>query len=120
VVKILLIREIVVLVHEQLEVRLTAAADWRRIHSATPQRNALTCRDRCAFLSGEGWLFCSAPPARSWMHMTATISGNRSSSDTEHARASRERGSLGLVVLQHLGRRATALGNGFVTPGLGD
>jgi hypothetical protein len=36
------------------EERLTAAYDWRRIHSATPQRNALTCRDGCAFLSGEG------------------------------------------------------------------
>jgi hypothetical protein len=35
-------------------VRLSAAYDWRRIHSATPQRNALTCRDGCAFLSGEG------------------------------------------------------------------
>jgi transposase len=34
--------------------RHTAAYDWRRIHSATPQRNALTCRDGCAFLSGEG------------------------------------------------------------------
>jgi len=36
------------------KVRHTAAYDWRRIHSATPQRNALTCRDGCAFLSGEG------------------------------------------------------------------
>ena len=34
--------------------RLSAAYDWRRIHSATPQRNALTCCDGCAFLSGEG------------------------------------------------------------------
>jgi hypothetical protein len=33
--------------------RHSAAYDWRRIHSATPQRNALTCRDGCAFLSGE-------------------------------------------------------------------
>jgi hypothetical protein len=37
-------------------VRLSAAYDWRRIHSATPQRNALTCRDGCAYLSGEGSL----------------------------------------------------------------
>jgi hypothetical protein len=36
------------------DMRLFAAYDWRRIHSATPQRNALTCRDGCAFLSGEG------------------------------------------------------------------
>jgi hypothetical protein len=36
------------------DVRHTAAYDWRRIHSATPQRNALTYRDGCAFLSGEG------------------------------------------------------------------
>jgi len=28
--------------------RHSAAYDWRRIYSATPQRNALTCRDRCA------------------------------------------------------------------------
>src|SRR5665647_1556941 len=34
--------------------RHSAAYDWRRIHSATPQRNALTRRDGCAFLSGEG------------------------------------------------------------------
>src|SRR5665811_47731 len=33
---------------------LPAAYDWRRIHSATPQRNALTCRVGCAFLSDEG------------------------------------------------------------------
>jgi hypothetical protein len=32
--------------------RLAAAYDWRRTHSATPQRNALTCRDGCAFMSG--------------------------------------------------------------------
>jgi hypothetical protein len=31
------------------DMRHSAAYDWRRIHSATPQRNALTCRDGCAF-----------------------------------------------------------------------
>jgi len=36
------------------DMRHSAAYNWRRIHSATPQRNALTCRDGCAFLSGEG------------------------------------------------------------------
>ena len=33
------------------ELRHIAAYDWRRIHSATPQRNALTCRDGWALLS---------------------------------------------------------------------
>jgi len=36
------------------KMRHFAAYDWRRIHSATPLRNALTCSDGCAFLSGEG------------------------------------------------------------------
>ena len=43
------------------DMRHSAAYDWRRIHSATPQRNALTCRDGCAFLSGEG-----SAAGRSW------------------------------------------------------
>jgi hypothetical protein len=34
--------------------RLSAVYGCRCIHSATPQRSALTCRDGCAFLSGEG------------------------------------------------------------------
>jgi len=38
------------------EVSVFAAYDWRRIHSATPQRNTLTCRDGCEFLTGEGSL----------------------------------------------------------------
>jgi hypothetical protein len=29
------------------------AYDWRPVHHATPERNALTCRDGHAFLSGE-------------------------------------------------------------------
>ena len=47
--------------------RHSAAYDWRRIHSATPQRNALTCRNGCAYLSGEGSLRGTpdVPPASS-------------------------------------------------------
>src|SRR5674476_1335902 len=45
------------------DMRHSAAYDWRRIHSATPQRNALTCRDGCAYLSGEGSSIGLSPAA---------------------------------------------------------
>jgi hypothetical protein len=49
--------------------RHSAAYDWRRIHSATPQRNVLTCRDGCAFLSGEGSPYADRHRARTVRHL---------------------------------------------------
>src|SRR5664279_3568571 len=58
-------------------VRPTAAYDWRRIHSATPQRNALTCRDGCAFLSGEGSPYADRRRARAARHLDPRDVGYR-------------------------------------------
>ena len=62
---------------------LVAAYDWRRIHSATPQRNALTCRDGCAFLSGEGSAIATLFPWRS----SSTDHTVRSTSSGLHLRS---------------------------------
>jgi hypothetical protein len=57
--------------------RHSAAYDWRRIHSAMPRRNALTCRDGCALLSGEGSLTgpsaFSGLEARKWQGQTKSV-----------------------------------------------
>ena len=58
-------------------VRHFAAYDWRRIHSATPQRNALTCRDGCAFLSGEGSLIGMARTWSTASNLRCSTAGQR-------------------------------------------